>query len=94
VFSAGQQDNITTIYILFNTIENPIATTIITMRQTSTTLEVPIPITYTPTTHRISKAKKGKRVHACQYPGCDKVFTRAEHRRYAFLSTVQLSMTY
>ncbi|EYE91133.1 uncharacterized protein EURHEDRAFT_253026 [Aspergillus ruber CBS 135680] len=51
------------------------------MRQTSTTLEVPIPITYTPTTHRISKAKKGKRVHACQYPGCDKVFTRAEHRR-------------
>ncbi|KAJ5477940.1 Zinc fingerC2H2 [Penicillium desertorum] len=29
-----------------------------------------VPVTYTPTTHRISKAKKGKRV-----------FTRAEHRR-------------
>ncbi|KAJ5544756.1 hypothetical protein N7461_007060 [Penicillium sp. DV-2018c] len=44
-------------------------------------LDVAVPITYTPTTHRISKAKKGKRVHACQYPGCGKVFTRAEHRR-------------
>ncbi|KAI9735926.1 MAG: hypothetical protein M1834_001392 [Cirrosporium novae-zelandiae] len=41
------------------------------------------PPTYTPVTHRISKAKKGKKVHACQYPGCTKVFTRAEHRRYA-----------
>lgn len=30
-------------------------------------------ITYTPTTHRISKAKKGKKVHACEYPGCTKV---------------------
>ncbi|CAG8152406.1 unnamed protein product [Penicillium nalgiovense] len=40
-----------------------------------------VPVTYTPTTHRISKAKKGKRVHACQYPACGKVFTRAEHRR-------------
>ena len=30
-------------------------------------------ITYTPTTHRISKAKKGKKVHACEYPGCHKV---------------------
>ncbi|KAJ5972037.1 uncharacterized protein N7479_001955 [Penicillium vulpinum] len=40
-----------------------------------------MPVTYTPTTHRISKAKKGKRVHACQHPGCEKVFTRAEHRR-------------
>ncbi|KAL9617787.1 MAG: hypothetical protein Q9160_007441 [Pyrenula sp. 1 TL-2023] len=39
------------------------------------------PITYTPTTHRVSKAKKGKRVHACPYPGCGKIFTRAEHRR-------------
>lgn len=64
------------------------------MRRTSATLEVPLPITYTPTTHRISKAKKGKRVHACQYPGCDKVFTRAEHRRYASFTTVQLSMAY
>lgn len=35
----------------------------------------PDPITYTPTTHRVSKAKKGKRVHACEYPGCDKVYT-------------------
>jgi hypothetical protein len=35
--------------------------------------EVPLPVTYTPTTHRISKAKKGKRVHACEYPGCNKV---------------------
>ena len=73
---------------------NSITTTSITMRRTSATLEVPLPITYTPTTHRISKAKKGKRVHACQYPGCDKVFTRAEHRRYASFTTVQLSMTY
>ncbi|KAJ5172915.1 hypothetical protein N7492_005508 [Penicillium capsulatum] len=47
--------------------------------------DVSVPITYTPTTHRISKAKKGKRVHACEFPGCTKrrkqVFTRAEHRR-------------
>ena len=32
-------------------------------------------VTYTPTTHRISKAKKGKKVHACEYPGCPKVRT-------------------
>ncbi|KAL5361374.1 C2H2 finger domain protein [Aspergillus floccosus] len=51
------------------------------MRRTSASAEIPLPITYTPTTHRISKAKKGKRVHACEYPGCTKVFTRAEHRR-------------
>ncbi|KAL8668083.1 MAG: hypothetical protein Q9202_000061 [Teloschistes flavicans] len=38
-------------------------------------------VTYTPTTHRISKAKKGKKVHACEHPGCNKVFTRAEHRK-------------
>ncbi|KAJ5159953.1 uncharacterized protein N7482_006957 [Penicillium canariense] len=31
--------------------------------------------------HRVSKAKKGKRVHACEYPGCNKIFTRAEHQR-------------
>ena len=30
-------------------------------------------ITYTPTTHRISKAKKGKKVHACTFNGCPKV---------------------
>lgn len=35
-------------------------------------------ITYTPTTHRISKAKKGKKVHACEYPGCTKVGNQAE----------------
>ncbi|KAL2009865.1 hypothetical protein VTN00DRAFT_5672 [Thermoascus crustaceus] len=51
------------------------------MRRTSSVSDIPIPITYTPTTHRISKAKKGKRVHACEFPGCNKVFTRAEHRR-------------
>ncbi|KAI9850040.1 MAG: hypothetical protein M1838_006155 [Thelocarpon superellum] len=34
-------------------------------------------LTYTPTTHRISRAKKGKRVHACTE--CSKIFTRAEH---------------
>lgn len=31
-----------------------------------------IPITYTPTTRRISKAKKGKKVHVCEF-GCGKV---------------------
>ncbi|KAI9367861.1 hypothetical protein BJX61DRAFT_547088 [Aspergillus egyptiacus] len=51
------------------------------MPRTTAPAEFPIPITYTPTTHRISKAKKGKRVHACEYPGCNKVFTRAEHKR-------------
>jgi hypothetical protein len=35
--------------------------------------DVPTSVTYTPTTHRISKAKKGKRVHACEFPGCSKV---------------------
>ncbi|KAJ9379403.1 transcriptional regulator family: C2H2 zinc finger [Paecilomyces variotii] len=53
----------------------------VTMRRTTSTSDIPTPITYTPTTHRISKAKKGKRVHACGFPGCNKVFTRAEHRR-------------
>lgn len=43
------------------------------MRRTSASAEIPLPITYTPTTHRISKAKKGKRVHACEFPGCTKV---------------------
>ncbi|KAI9805775.1 MAG: hypothetical protein M1833_005268 [Piccolia ochrophora] len=33
----------------------------------------------TPTTRRISRAKKGKRVHNCDQ--CDKIFTRAEHLR-------------
>ena len=30
-------------------------------------------VTYTPTTHRVSKARKGKKVHVCEYPGCGKV---------------------
>ncbi|KAJ6125921.1 hypothetical protein N7471_010414 [Penicillium samsonianum] len=34
---------------------------------------VVFPITYTPVTKHVSKAKKGKRVHACDYPGCSKV---------------------
>lgn len=42
------------------------------MRTSSAPLEGPV--TYTPTTHRISKAKKGKRVHACEYGGCNKVY--------------------
>lgn len=37
------------------------------------TLSAASEVTYTPTTHRISKAKKGKKVHACEYPGCSKV---------------------
>ncbi|KAL1959157.1 hypothetical protein VTO42DRAFT_2662 [Malbranchea cinnamomea] len=50
-------------------------------RRRATTGSYEDTITYTPATHRISKAKKGKRVHACQFPGCPKIFTRAEHRR-------------
>ncbi|EXJ95707.1 hypothetical protein A1O1_00830 [Capronia coronata CBS 617.96] len=49
-----------------------------TMRTSSIPFEGPP--TCTPS-GRISKAKKGKRVHACEFPGCGKVFTRAEHRR-------------
>jgi len=41
------------------------------MRNASMTFENITP-TATPT-GRISKAKKGKRVHACEYPGCGKV---------------------
>ena len=41
------------------------------MRRSSIPLEAPL--TYTPTTHRVSKARKGKRVHACEFPGCNKV---------------------
>ncbi|KAI9684433.1 MAG: hypothetical protein M1829_002243 [Trizodia sp. TS-e1964] len=37
------------------------------------------PVTYTLVTRRISKAKKGKRVHSCKFEGCTKVFTRNEH---------------
>ncbi|RMZ84277.1 hypothetical protein DV738_g763, partial [Chaetothyriales sp. CBS 135597] len=48
------------------------------MRTSSIPLEGPPQST---PTGRISKAKKGKRVHACSFEGCGKVFTRAEHRR-------------
>ncbi|KAI4122736.1 MAG: hypothetical protein LQ338_005650 [Usnochroma carphineum] len=56
-------------------------------KRSSMTMTAPAPsdpageVTYTPTTHRISKAKKGKKVHVCEVPGCGKVFTRAEHRK-------------
>lgn len=36
-------------------------------------LDLPGEISYTPTTHRISKAKKGKKVHVCEFAGCNKV---------------------
>ncbi|KIW69359.1 hypothetical protein PV04_05240 [Phialophora macrospora] len=49
-----------------------------TMRTSSISLDAAPSCT---PTGRISKAKKGKRVHACEFPGCGKVFTRAEHRR-------------
>ena len=59
-----------------------------TMRTSSTPLECPV--TYTPTTHRISKAKKGKRVHACEFVRCNKVCSlvhpgifSADHGRYS-----------
>lgn len=42
-------------------------------------------VTYTPTTHRISKAKKGKKVHACEYPGCSKVCCVARLSCYSML---------
>ena len=41
--------------------------------RTSSSIALEGPITYTPTTHRVSKAKKGKRVHACEFSGCGKV---------------------
>lgn len=43
------------------------------MPQKDSSVDIPVPVTYTPATHRVSKAKKGKRVHACEYPGCNKV---------------------
>ncbi|KAI2254077.1 hypothetical protein LOZ10_006004 [Ophidiomyces ophidiicola] len=53
----------------------------LTVRRERELLDAAGPVTYTPATHRVSKAKKGKRVHLCQFPGCNKIFTRAEHRR-------------
>lgn len=43
-------------------------------------------ITYTPTTHRISKAKKGKKVHNCTFPGCPKVGARRRPSRLSLLT--------
>lgn len=45
----------------------------LTLRRERELLEAAGPVTYTPATHRISKAKKGKRVHLCQFAGCNKV---------------------
>ncbi|KAI9711366.1 MAG: hypothetical protein M1812_007215 [Candelaria pacifica] len=57
----------------------------VTMRQSSLQSVSADQPTYTPTTHRISKAKKGKRVHLCDFEDegrvCGKVFSRAEHLR-------------
>ncbi|QSS64482.1 C2H2 finger domain-containing protein [Histoplasma capsulatum] len=39
------------------------------------------PITYTPKTGKPSRGLKGKRVHFCEFPGCGKRFSRAEHVR-------------
>lgn len=41
--------------------------------RTNSPADTTMPVTYTPTTHRFSKAKKGKHVHTCQYPSCGKV---------------------
>ncbi len=46
-------------------------------------------ITYTPTTHRISKAKKGKKVHACEFPGCPKVRTPQSNNQILILLSQQ-----
>lgn len=86
--SAGRSTDLSAQYSTSSILHHPISPTSApssslsnTMRRSSNMSEIPLPITYTPTTHRISKAKKGKRVHACEFPGCNKVFTRAEHRR-------------
>ncbi|KAL8960721.1 MAG: hypothetical protein Q9193_002620 [Seirophora villosa] len=41
-------------------------------------LDLPGEISYTPTTHRISKAKKGKKVHVCEFAGCNKLATNSD----------------
>lgn len=48
------------------------------MNEIASTMQAPSipyenPVIYTPTTHRVSKAKKGKRTYACEFPGCGKV---------------------
>lgn len=55
-----------------------------TMRTSTTSIGAPV--TYTPTTHRISKAKKGKRVHACEFPGCSKVGGALQQYRGSWLT--------
>ncbi|EFQ97927.1 hypothetical protein MGYG_00964 [Nannizzia gypsea CBS 118893] len=55
------------------------------------TVNVSMPVTYTPATHRISKAKKGKRVHACQFPGCSKP-TIGHKRRISQISDASDAM--
>lgn len=52
-----------------------------TLRRERELLEAAGPVTYTPATHRISKAKKGKRVHLCQFAGCNKVSARENRVR-------------
>jgi hypothetical protein len=58
-----------------------------TMRTSSIPMEGPT--TQTPT-GRISKAKKGKRVHACQFEGCGKVSQPAHLRSVAACGGVSL----
>ncbi|CAI7569415.1 unnamed protein product [Penicillium glandicola] len=69
----------------------PMPSTLANQSKNATQTEVypsPMKVSSPPQTnsHRVSKAMKGKRVHACQHPGCPKVFTRAEHRRRHELS--------
>jgi hypothetical protein len=61
------------------------------MRHSSIPLEAPL--TYTPTTHRVSKAKKGKRVHACEHPGCNKVSCLPINIAHCYPSTRLIALT-
>lgn len=49
--------------------EDPLSTAASVLTSISNSL----PVAYTPTTHRVSKAKKGKKVHVCEHEGCGKV---------------------
>lgn len=60
-----------------------------TSMRTTSPADGTMPVTYTPTTRRISKAKKGKRVHACQYPSCGKVGAII----YIYTSTGSIKLT-
>ncbi|KAL8698267.1 MAG: hypothetical protein Q9224_001928 [Gallowayella concinna] len=55
----------------------------------STSSDPAAEVTYTPTTHRISKAKKGKKVHVCEYPGCGKPITIQSLHFNAILKTAE-----